>query len=44
MGELGIAKNARDRLQNHAAMDVSAKHYDRYGYMAGKRAAGEVGV
>ena len=41
MGELGIAKDVRDRLQNHAAMDVSAKHYDRYDYMAEKRAAAE---
>lgn len=41
MGELGIAKDVRDRLQNHAYMDVSAKHYDRYDYMAEKRAAAE---
>ena len=41
MGELGIAKDVRDRLQNHAAMNVSAKHYDRYDYMAEKRAAAE---
>ena len=41
MGELGITKDVRDRLQNHAAMDVSAKHYDRYDYMAEKRAAAE---
>ena len=41
MGELGIAKDVRDRLQNHAAMDVSAKHYDRYDYMVEKRAAAE---
>ena len=41
LGELGIAKDVRDRLQNHAYMDVSAKHYDRYDYMAEKRAAAE---
>ena len=39
MGELGIAKDVRDRVQNRAATDVSAKHYDRYNYMAEKRAA-----
>jgi hypothetical protein len=41
MGELGIAKDVRDRLQNHADMDVPAKHYDRYDYMDEKRAAAE---
>jgi integrase len=41
MGELGIAKDVRDRLQNHAYTDVSAKHYDRYDYMIEKRAAAE---
>jgi len=41
MGELGIPKDVRDRLQNHAPMDVSAKHYDRYDYMVEKRAAAE---
>jgi integrase len=33
MGQAGIAKFDRDKLQNHAmTTDVSAKHYDRYGY------------
>lgn len=39
MGELGISKEIRDRLQNHALQDVSSKHYDRYGYLREKRAA-----
>lgn len=39
MGELGIDKHIRDRLQNHALQDVSSKHYDRYEYEAEKRAA-----
>jgi integrase len=30
MGELGISKSIRDKLQNHALQDVSSKHYDRY--------------
>ncbi len=36
MGELGIAKDLRDRLQNHALNDVSSKHYDRYEYLPEK--------
>jgi integrase len=39
MGELGISKSIRDRLQNHALQDVSSKHYDRYEYMPEKRIA-----
>lgn len=39
MGELGISKDHRDRLQNHAKTDVSSKHYDRYDYLPEKRAA-----
>jgi integrase len=39
MGELGISKSIRDRLQNHALQDVSSKHYDRYEYMPEKRVA-----
>ncbi|MNR98869.1 Prophage CP4-57 integrase [compost metagenome] len=42
MGELGIAKNLRDRLQNHARNDVSSKHYDRYEYLPEKRHALEL--
>lgn len=39
MGELGIHKSIRDRIQNHALNDVSAKHYDRWDYMPEKREA-----
>lgn len=39
MGELGISKEVRDRLQNHALNDVSSKHYDRYSYLPEKREA-----
>ncbi|MGL4712711.1 MAG: hypothetical protein ACRCWP_09180, partial [Shewanella sp.] len=39
MGELGISKELRDRIQNHALNDVSSKHYDRYDYMPEKREA-----
>jgi integrase len=42
MGELGISKSIRDRLQNHALQDVSSKHYDRYEYMPEKFRALEV--
>jgi integrase len=42
MGELGISKSIRDRLQNHALQDVSSKHYDRYEYMPEKLRALEV--
>lgn len=39
MGELGISKELRDRLQNHALNDVSSKHYDRYSYLEEKKRA-----
>jgi integrase len=39
MGEIGISKSLRDRLQNHALNDVSSKHYDRYEYLPEKRRA-----
>jgi hypothetical protein len=39
MGEIGIDKTVRDRVQNHALNDVSAKHYDRWDYMPEKREA-----
>jgi integrase len=39
MGELGLSKDIRDRLQNHALNDVSSKHYDRYSYISEKRHA-----
>lgn len=37
-GRAGVSKEVRDRLQNHAKGDVSSKHYDRYDYIAEKRA------
>lgn len=39
MGEIGIEKGIRDRIQNHALTDVSSKHYDRYDYLQEKRVA-----
>jgi hypothetical protein len=46
-GDAGLSKEIRDRLQNHAKMsDISAKHYDRFDYLAERRAPrgdGEVG-
>ena len=39
MGEIGIDKQIRDRMQNHALHDVSTKHYDRYDYLPEKRKA-----
>ena len=39
MGEAGISKEIRDRIQNHALNDVSSKHYDRYDYLPEKRRA-----
>ncbi len=39
MGELGISKEIRDRINNHALNDVSSKHYDRYDYLPEKRGA-----
>ncbi|PML28904.1 integrase [Vibrio breoganii] len=42
MGEAGISKDIRDRLQNHALNDVSSKHYDRYEYLSEKRQALEI--
>jgi integrase len=37
-GFAGVSKEGRDRLQNHAKSDISATHYDRYDYLAEKRA------
>lgn len=37
-GLAGIGKDIRDRLQHHALHDVGSKNYDRYGYLAEKRA------
>ena len=39
MGEAGLDKDIRDRLQNHSLHDVSSKHYDRYSYLREKRKA-----
>jgi integrase len=39
MGELGVEKSVRDRLQNHALQDVSSRHYDRYDYQNEKLSA-----
>lgn len=39
MGEAGISKELRDRVQNHAMSDVSTIHYDRYDYLKEKRSA-----
>jgi hypothetical protein len=39
-GDAGVSKEMRDRLQNHTKKsDVSSRHYDRYDYLAEKRAA-----
>jgi len=38
-GECGVSKELRDRIQNHAQSDVSAKHYDKYSYLPEKKAA-----
>lgn len=42
MGEAGLAKEIRDRIQNHALQDVSSKHYDRHDYLNEKRQALEI--
>jgi len=39
MGESGLSKEIRDRIQGHAFSDVSSKHYDRFDYWAEKQAA-----
>lgn len=41
-GKAGLAKEIRDRLQNHTLQDVSSKSYDRYSYIAEKREAMEI--
>ena len=38
-GAAGLSKEIRDRLQNHAISDVSARNYDRYDYAREKRKA-----
>jgi len=39
LGEQGVDKLIRDRLQNHAFLDVSSVHYDRYDYFEEKKYA-----
>jgi len=39
MGSIGISKETRDRIQNHAFQDVSSKHYDMWEYLPEKREA-----
>ena len=39
MGKIGISKDIRDRIHNHALNDVSSRHYDRYEYTNEKREA-----
>lgn len=38
MSEIGILKEIRDRIQNHALHDVASKHYDRFDFLPDKRA------
>jgi integrase len=38
-GSFGLTLEIRNRLQGHGMTDVGSVHYDRYGYMAEKRAA-----
>ena len=42
MGEAGISKEHRDRLQQHNKSDVSSIHYDRYNYINEKREAMDI--
>jgi len=39
MGEAGLSKEIRDRIQGHAFGDVGSVHYDRYDYWKEKQAA-----
>jgi len=39
LGAQGVDKQTRDRLQNHAFLDVSSVHYDRYDYFEEKKQA-----
>lgn len=40
-GEIGLNKEIRGRLQNHAMTDVASRHYDHYDYLNEKREAME---
>jgi integrase len=37
-GMAGVSKEGRDRIQNHHKSDISSIHYDKYDYIAEKRA------
>jgi len=39
MGEAGLSKEIRDRIQGHAFSDVGSVHYDRYDYWLEKQKA-----
>lgn len=39
MSRIGVLKEIRDRVQNHALHDVASKHYDRFDYLDDKHAA-----
>jgi hypothetical protein len=39
MSALGVAKEDRDALMNHARSDVGSRHYDQYERAREKRAA-----
>jgi integrase len=38
-GEIGLSKEIRDRIQNHAFSDVGSRHYDMWSYLPEKRSA-----
>ena len=39
LSALGVPKDVRDRLMNHAPRDVGERHYDQHEFLAEKRAA-----
>ncbi|MCZ6870816.1 MAG: integrase arm-type DNA-binding domain-containing protein [Gammaproteobacteria bacterium] len=39
MAEIGIEKEIRDKLHNHAGRDVADRHYDKWGYWPEKQRA-----
>jgi integrase len=39
LSALGVAKEVRDRVLNHAQGDVGSKHYNQHQFVAEKRAA-----
>jgi integrase len=42
MASLGVHKDVRAQIQSHGISGIQARHYDRYDYMAEKRAALEL--